>query len=103
MAAHVAAECAIRLLKAGAKNDALTKMFTQVADDFKCNPVQGVLSQQLERNIIDGEKIIASKIEPENPESKVEFEFDQNEVYAIDIVMSSGDGKPKEFEQRMTV
>eukprot|EP00954_Amorphochlora_amoebiformis_P019571 1333510-Amorphochlora_amoeboformis.AAC.1 len=103
MAAHKAAECAIRLLKPGAKNEVLTKMFTQVADEFKVNVVQGVLSHQLERNIIDGEKVIASKFDPENPESKVEFEFEQNEVYAIDIVMSSGDGKPKEFEQRMTV
>mmetsp|Transcript_29198 Transcript_29198/g.54660 ORF Transcript_29198/g.54660 Transcript_29198/m.54660 type:complete len:387 (-) Transcript_29198:138-1298(-) len=103
MAAHVAAECAIRMLRPGGKNENMTKMFTQVADDFKVNVVQGVLSHQLERNIIDGEKVIASKFDPENPESKVEFEFDQNEVYAIDIVMSSGDGKPKEFEQRMTV
>eukprot|EP00471_Norrisiella_sphaerica_P011281 CAMPEP_0184493620 /NCGR_PEP_ID=MMETSP0113_2-20130426/26520_1 /TAXON_ID=91329 /ORGANISM="Norrisiella sphaerica, Strain BC52" /LENGTH=388 /DNA_ID=CAMNT_0026878949 /DNA_START=89 /DNA_END=1255 /DNA_ORIENTATION=+ len=102
-AAHVASECAIRLLKPGAKNGPLTKMFTKVAEEFGVNIVQGVLSHQLERNVIDGEKVIASKFDPENPDSKVEFEFDQNEVYAIDIVMSSGDGKPKEFEQRMTV
>lgn len=103
MAAHTAAQCAIRLLKSGAKNVELTDMFTKVAEEFKCNPVQGVLSHQLERNTIDGEKIIASKFELENPESKIEHEFEVNEVYAIDIVMSSGDGKPKEFEQRMTV
>lgn len=78
-------------------------MFTKVAEDFGVNAVQGVLSHQLERNIIDGEKVIASKFDPESPESKLEFEFDQNEAYAIDIVMSSGEGKPKEFEQRMTV
>eukprot|EP00466_Bigelowiella_natans_P000550 jgi/Bigna1/51550/estExt_Genewise1Plus.C_10386 len=103
MAAHVAAECALRMLKPGGKNGPMTEMFTKVAEEFGCNTVQGVLSHQLERNVIDGEKVIASKVDPENPESKVEFEFDQNEVYAIDIVMSSGEGKPKEFEQRMTV
>merc|ERR1712151_121301 len=32
-----------------------------------------------------------------------EFEFELNEVYCIDIVMSSGEGKPKEAELRHTV
>jgi curved DNA binding protein len=103
MAAYTAAECAIRMLVPGDKTNTLTDMFTRVADDFKVNSVQGVLSHQLERNTIDGEKVIASKVDVENPESKVDFEFEENEVYAIDIVMSSGEGKPKEFEQRMTV
>merc|ERR1712032_337057 len=32
-----------------------------------------------------------------------EFEFEMNEVYCIDVVMSTGDGKGKETELRNTV
>merc|ERR1719424_586381 len=50
---------------------------------------------------IDGEKVIINR---EDPENKVdEFEFEPNEVYAIDIVMSTAEGKPKEVDERTTV
>jgi len=32
-----------------------------------------------------------------------EFEFQPNEVYAIDIVMSTGEGKPNEIDERTTI
>jgi methionine aminopeptidase len=32
-----------------------------------------------------------------------DYEFLQNEVYALDIVLSTGDGKPKESETRTTI
>jgi len=32
-----------------------------------------------------------------------EFEFEENQVYGVDIVMSSGEGKVKELESRTTV
>merc|ERR1719446_125279 len=39
-----------------------------------------------------------------NPEERYEgFEFEINEVYCIDVVMSTGEGKPKETECRNTV
>merc|ERR1719446_1296279 len=39
-----------------------------------------------------------------NPEERYEtFEFEMNEVYCIDVVMSTGEGKPKESELRNTV
>merc|ERR1712194_811125 len=40
----------------------------------------------------------------ETPEEKVdEFEFELNEVYCLDVVMSTGEGKSKETECRTTV
>merc|ERR1712048_439246 len=39
-----------------------------------------------------------------NPEEKNEtFEFELNEVYCIDVVMSTGEGKGREAELRSTV
>ncbi|KAL4564063.1 hypothetical protein LXL04_028113 [Taraxacum kok-saghyz] len=38
-----------------------------------------------------------------NPETRVDdVEFEENEVYAIDIVTSTGDGKPKLFDEKQT-
>lgn len=53
--------------------------------------MEGVLSHQLKQFVIDGNKVIISV---SNPDTKVdEFEFEENEVYAIDIVTSTGEGK----------
>jgi len=82
------------MLKPGRKNTEITEMFQKVASIFHCNVVEGVLSHQLKRFVIDGNNVIISKA---STDQKVEeFTFQENEVYAIDIVMSTGDGKPKE-------
>merc|ERR1712196_496840 len=61
----------------------------------------GVLSHQLKKHVIDGNKCIISV---ETTDEKVdEFEFEQNEVYCVDIVMSTGEGKGREAEIRSTV
>jgi methionine aminopeptidase len=63
--------------------------------------VQGVLSHQLKKHIIDGSQTI---LNCETAEEKVEdVEFGMNEVYCLDLVMSTGEGKPKETELRTTV
>merc|ERR1719359_1354291 len=101
MAAWNAAEAALRLVQAGNTNTQVTEAFAKVAEEFKCKPVQGVLSHQLKKHIIDGNKTI---IGAETPEEKVdEFEFEMNEVYCVDVVMSTGEGKGKETELRSTV
>jgi curved DNA binding protein len=100
-AAWTAAEAALRLVKVGETNTGVTKIIRKAADEYDCNPVQGVLSHQVKKHIIDGSQAI---INAETAEEKVdEFEFGMNEVYCIDIVMSSAEGKPKESEIRTTV
>lgn len=101
MAAWNAAEAALRLVQVGNTNSMVTEAFAKVAEEYKCKPVQGVLSHQLKKFIIDGNQTIISV---ETPEEKVEeFEFEMNEVYCIDVVMSTGEGKTKETELRHTV
>lgn len=101
MAAWTAAEAALRLVQVGNTNAQVTEMFSKVAAEFKCKPVQGVLSHQLKKHVIDGNQCIISV---DSAEEKVEeFEFEMNEVYCIDVVMSTGEGKTKESEVRSTV
>jgi len=100
-AAYYAAECAHRLIKPGKKNTDVTEAIAKCAAQFKCNPLEGVLSHQMKRFVIDGNKVIINKT---NLEHKVdEFEFEEGEVYAVDIVMSTGEGKAKETELRTTI
>lgn len=96
-----AAEAALRLVQVGNTNTQVTEAFTKIADEYGCKPMQGVLSHQLKKYVIDGNRVIIST---ETADEKVdEFEFESNEVYCIDVVMSTGEGKGKETELRNTV
>jgi curved DNA binding protein len=101
MATHTAAEVASRLIKAGAKGSEVSAAINKVADAFNCTPMLGVCSHNVTRNCLDGEKTIIPKYdEGQKPD---DCEIVVNEVYVVDIVMSTGDGKPKEVAERTTV
>jgi len=100
-AAWTASEAALREIQVGNTNSKVTAGIAKAAAAFGCSPVQGVLSHQMKKHVIDGNRVI---INAETPEQMVdEFEFELNEVYCIDIVISSGEGKGKETEIRNTV
>lgn len=100
-AAYSAAECAVRMLAVGNKNSDVTAVIQKAADEFKCQPVAGVLSHRLKRHCIDSDDCIIQK---EAEDQKVdELEFGLNEVWTLDVMLSSGDGKLKETELRHTV
>merc|ERR1712194_830641 len=102
MAAYNAAEVAIRLLQVGNTNTMVTEAFGKVCEDFKCKMVQGELSHEMKKHVIDGQKAIIGTTE--GTEDKLEeITFELNEVYCLDIVVSSGEGKGKETELRSTV
>ena len=57
----------------------------QVAEAYGMSLVEGVLSHQLKQFVIDGNKCVLAR---PNPEYRVEDgEFEANEVYGIDIVV----------------
>ncbi|KAE8039298.1 hypothetical protein FH972_011724 [Carpinus fangiana] len=99
-AANTAAEVALRLVKPGRKNKDVTDAIQKVAAAYDCKIVEGVLSHQLKQFVIDGNKVVLSVSSPETRVDDAEFE--ENEVYAIDIVTSTGDGKPKLLDERQT-
>ncbi|KAH8092637.1 proliferation-associated protein 1 [Cristinia sonorae] len=103
-AAWHAAEAAMRLVKVGNKNWAVTEAVSKVAAAWGCKPVEGMLSCQQTQNVIDGKKRII--LNPSESQKK-DFEtitFAENEVYGVDILISSGeDGKARLEESRTTV
>ncbi|XP_022982793.1 ERBB-3 BINDING PROTEIN 1-like [Cucurbita maxima] len=99
-AANTAAEVALRLVRPGKKNKDVTEAIQKVAASYDCKIVEGVLSHQLKQFVIDGNKVVLSVA---NPETRVdEAEFEENEVYSIDIVTSTGEGKPKLLDEKQT-
>jgi len=100
-ATYFAAECAHKLLRPGRTNTEITNAIRKVAEVFKVNPCEGVLSHQVKQNIIDGNKVIINKVDID--QTVEEFKFEVNETYVIDIVLSTGEGKVKERTNRTTV
>lgn len=100
-AAHFASECAIRLARPGKKNTDVTNAIKKVAAIFNVNPVEGVLSHQMKQHVIDGNKVIANRLDAD--QSVEEFTFETNQVYAFDIILSTGEGKSREETNRTTV
>ncbi|KAM6504465.1 proliferation-associated protein 1 [Amanita muscaria] len=103
-AAWTAAEVAKRLVKVGNKNWAVTESVNRAVAAWDCKPVEGMLSCQQTQNVIDGKKRIIL-----NPSESQKRDFDaatfaENEVYGIDILISSGeDGKARVEESRTTI
>lgn len=103
LAAYYATEIAQRLVKPGNTNNQVTEAVQKVAEEFKCKPVEGMLSHQLQQNIIDGEKTIIQNPSEAQRKDHKKSEFELHEVYGVDVLISSGDGKAKEREARTTV
>jgi len=103
LAAHYASEAALRLVKPSNESDKITDMVTKIAETFKCKPIEGILSHELKQNILDGEKAI---IQNPNEAQKKDYEkctFEVHEVYAIDALISTGEGQARESDTRTSV
>jgi len=102
-AAYYAAEAALRLVKPAGDNNSVTDTIQKVAESYKCKPVEGMLSHQLKQFRIDGEKsIIQNPTEAQRKEHE-KCEFELHEVYAVDVLISTGEGKGREMDTRTTV
>lgn len=100
-AAYYGAEVAHRLIRPGGKNTEVTEALAKVAELFHCKPVEGVLSHQLKRYVIDASQVILNRATED--QQVEEFTFEAGEVYSVDIVMSTGEGKTREGDARTTV
>ena len=83
------------------QNEQISEVIGKVAEAYHVTPVEGVLSHQLSRYVIDGARVIMNK---PTAEQKVEtVEIEENDVWSIDIVMSTGNGQLRDGNTRTTV
>ena len=100
-AVRTAFQAALRQIRPGKSISGVSPILAKIAELYGCNLVEGVMSHQLKRFVIDGNKCILNK---PTPEYKVEDgEFEENEVYAVDIVMSTGEGKTRIVDEKETM
>ncbi|KAM7079854.1 LOW QUALITY PROTEIN: proliferation-associated protein 2G4 [Ciconia maguari] len=99
-AAHLCAEAALRLVT-GNQNTQVTDAWN-IAHSFNCTPIEGMLSHQLKQHVIDGEKTIIQNPTDQQKKDHEKAEFEVHEVYAVDVLVSSGEGKAKDAGQRTT-
>ncbi|XP_073679379.1 proliferation-associated protein 2G4b [Garra rufa] len=102
-AAHLCAEAALRLVKPGNQNSQVTEAWNKIAQSFKCMAIEGMLSHQLKQHIIDGEKTIIQNPTDQQKKDHEKAEFEVHEVYAVDVLISTGEGKARDSGQRTTV
>lgn len=74
------------------QNYAVTEAVHKVAESYKCKPIEGMLSHQLKQFKIDGEKTIIQNPNEAQRKEHEKCEFELHEVYAIDVLVSSGEG-----------
>jgi len=103
MAAHLCSEAALRLVKPGNETYEITDTVTKIAEAFDCKPVEGMLSHQLEQNRIDGEKTIIQNPSEAQKKEHEKFDFSVHEVYAIDVLISTGEGLGREKDAKITI
>jgi len=101
LAAWNAFQAAQRKIAEAATNADVTEVIQKVAEEFKCNAVEGVLSHKVKKHLIDGNDCIINRATPST--NVAEFQFAPGDVIGLDVYVSTGEGKPKEAEARCTV
>merc|ERR1712227_319579 len=84
MAAHLASEAALRLVKPGNENTEVTETTSKIGEAFDCKPINNCLN------------------EAQSKDSET-HEFKLHEVYAVDVLVSTGEGKNQERDAKTTV
>lgn len=91
-----ASEAAIRTFKPNGRNWDVTNIVDKVAKYFETTAVESMLSHNQERNVMYGPKEILLNPTKENKNQLDTHKFEENEVYGLDILIStSTEGKVK--------
>ena len=99
-AASMCYEAAARIIRPGKKISDVAPVLAEIAEAYGCSLVEGVMSHQMHRFIIDGGKVVLNR---PAADQRVEDEtFEEGEVYAIDVIMSTGEGKAKINDEKET-
>ncbi|KAH8365670.1 hypothetical protein KR093_003177 [Drosophila rubida] len=103
LGAYWAVQAALRLLKAGSNNYSITDAVQQISESYKCKPIEGMLSHELKQFKIDGEKTIIQNPSEAQRKEHEKCTFEKHEVYAIDVIVSTGDGVGREKDTKVSI
>lgn len=78
-------------------------MVMKVCKEFDCKPIEGMLSHQLLRFKLDGPKTIIQNPSETHRKEHEKGTFEVNEVYALDVLVSTGSGAARETTAKVSV
>lgn len=81
----------------------VTKTVDKIAEAYGVKAVEGMLSHNQLKDKTDGEKQIILNPSDNHLRDFKRIEFAENEVYAIDILISTGEGKVRPLKTRTTI
>lgn len=94
-----ASEAATRTFKPGNKNWDVTNIVDKVVKDYETVALESMLSHNQQQNVLYGSKEIILNPTKENKTQMDTYKFEENEVYGLDILVStSADGKVKKSD-----
>ena len=101
--AYVALETAVKSLRPEVTNEEVTQIFEDVSDAYGLDTVEGVLSHEHKRWVLDGKNVISLKKQHDNHVEKIIFE--KSDIFSLDVLVSTNesDTKVKESELRTMV
>ncbi|VVC40139.1 Hypothetical protein CINCED_3A000470 [Cinara cedri] len=103
LAAHFASQAALRLMRPGNDTYQITEMIMKVCKEFDCKPVEGMLSHQLKQFKLDGPKSIIQNPTESHRKDHEKATIEANEVYALDILVSTGSGAARETTAKVSI
>ncbi|KAI9473629.1 MAG: peptidase M24, structural domain-containing protein [Benjaminiella poitrasii] len=102
-ATHFAYEAAARMLRPGVRASEITRVITEIAAYFRCQPVEGTFSSPMKRFVLRAGKDIENRFLEEllvQDLDKYDFEVEANQVYQLNIALTTGDGTIKNTEYK---
>lgn len=81
----------------------MTEAVQKIAEEYKCKPIEGMLSHQLKQFKIDGEKTIIQNPNEAQRKEHEKCDFALHEVYAIDVLISTGEGVGREKDTKVAI
>lgn len=85
------------------QNQKVTEGVQKVTESFNCKPIEGMVSHQLKQFRIDGEKTIIQNPNDAQRKEHEKVDFAVNEVYAMDVLISTGEGVGKEGDTKVSI
>ncbi|GAW82951.1 proliferation-associated protein 2g4 [Plasmodium gonderi] len=98
---HILSQLFLKSLKVGINASDVTKNIQKACEELKCNVISNCVTYQIKKYILEGSKFILLK---ENPENKIDdFQIEPDDIYIIDVMVTTGDGKIKESDHKTTI
>lgn len=105
LAAHHALEAAVRMLLPSKehKNFDVSELITKICKIYDVSPVENMISHDISQFKMSGEKQIILNPSDEQKGKVEKCTFADYEVYILDVLVSSGEGKAKNMDTRTTI